>query len=281
MYSKVWSRRFPAKKLSGDSRVREWVTSDALAGREHMSSGLGIFLSAVFAVVVWQLDKQGAWGAATRLALRALLAIAILVAGLAGWIQWDDSSGQRQDKKVADLIRAQGPIRYWGLELGSNKNSVLYLKGEPSRRLKSDQDAWFYQSSKNKSSAIYVLKWDAEERLKAISCIYGPPFDCESIAGISVGVSEQEVLKRFGVPVETKGPSAEGIKTLVYGPTEARLALRLRRGEVESISTDRPGSVRPTYRSAVPMLVPPLGPFAEPKLRPFSPWNNEPRKFGP
>jgi len=246
-----------------------------------MSSGLGIFLSAVFAVVVWQLDKQGAWGAATRLALRALLAIAILVAGLAGWIQWDDSSGQRQDKKVADLIRAQGPIRYWGLELGSNKNSVLYLKGEPSRRLKSDQDAWFYQSSKNKSSAIYVLKWDAEERLKAISCIYGPPFDCESIAGISVGVSEQEVLKRFGVPVETKGPSAEGIKTLVYGPTEARLALRLRRGEVESISTDRPGSVRPTYRSAVPMLVPPLGPFAEPKLRPFSPWNNEPRKFGP
>ena len=243
-----------------------------------MSAGLGILLAAVVAVVAWQLDKRNAWAALGRLALRSLLALAVVIAGISAWVWWDDRAGERTNRRLADEIRTNGPSQYWGLQLGSTKANALYLKGEPSSRDDLGKKSWFYRTTEDGSRAIHVLQWDGDEKLKAVTCLLGQPFECESVAGVSVGTSEEDVVAYLGSPAKTSEPTADGLKVLFFGVPDARLAIGLRQGRVESLSFHRPGAAEPV-RFPVPM--PQSGPLAEPKLHPFSNWNSQPRKFGP
>ena len=110
-----------------------------------MSLGLAIVLSVLAVIIVWQIDKHGAWRNFWR-TVSWLLGIGLLAAVTVGvWLYWVRWTNEREQRAKAEVVRAGQLREYWGIKLGDNKNAVLYLKGEPTERgEKGDDTNWMY-----------------------------------------------------------------------------------------------------------------------------------------
>src|SRR5688572_605624 len=113
-----------------------------------MSLGLGIFLSTLLLIVVWQIDKRGAWRKFGK-GFGWLLGVAVLVgAAIGGYVWWDDYKSDAILKSQRSMILNGEMTEYDGIKLGMTQDQVLYLKGKPTSKLDVESrdrgEAWMW-----------------------------------------------------------------------------------------------------------------------------------------
>ena len=206
-----------------------------------MSIGLGIFLTALLLVVVWQIDKRKAW----KKSLIGIAAACVLVASVVGGFLWWDSTGpSRRAKAELKSLQSGGEKSYWGIRLGMSMDEVRYLKGPHQNDKFEIRNAprelpqyWFYKGSDGGTAQhTYIIEWSADQKVTAVTCIFGDAFDCEPLIGIRVHDDEAEVVSKFGVPDKTEPVDSDGRKFVDYGPPTTRVKLALIRGKVSSLT---------------------------------------------
>jgi hypothetical protein len=212
-----------------------------------MSLGLGIFLSVILIVVVWQVDKRGAWrkfGKST-----AWLGALTVVGGAAigGYVLWDEHSIERARARdvgeEARQVKAGELIEYWGVKLGMTQDEVAYLKGWPTKEEKPTKDrlaTWSWGQEYE-----HVVLWDAENKVASIVCNSNAGNKCEAIAGVSSDSLEADLLAALGPPKGSPG-FVFGYKAISYGSEAVRWEFLLTQGRVQTIS------VRSVEMSEVP-----------------------------
>jgi hypothetical protein len=167
-----------------------------------MSLGLGIFLSVVLIIVVWQVDKRGAWRKFGK--LTAWLGAVVIVGGAAigGYVWWDEHSTARARARTigeeAKLVKAGTLTEYWGVKLGMSQDEVVYLKGSPTKRDEAKGDSlamWSWGDNYE-----HVVLWDADGRVNGVVCNSDVLGACESVAGVRSDTLESELLATLGPP---------------------------------------------------------------------------------
>jgi hypothetical protein len=214
-----------------------------------MSIGTAIFLSSlVLATVILYGITKDRWRwrrivarTALTLALFALATIVVLSAIAIGRYYYETST--------KPLVPQTEPLvpqtEYAGLRLGMSPDEVMYIKGYPSnvvdetpkqnpfdafintKDLKQgervqDYREWLYEN--NQQGSIGVTFNPEKTAVVVIECL---SFDrlrrCPSIAGVSHGDSEQEVIQKLGSPDVSR---IEGLnKYLTYRPLGLQLSL--------------------------------------------------------
>jgi hypothetical protein len=209
-----------------------------------MSLGLGILVSTVLALVVWQIDKRQAWRKVRR-ALLWTLAAAILVTGVIyGILWWVDESDKRERAAKVAKVREPDGLVYWGISIGIGKPEVQYLKGGPTETEVPSPDGtpekWVYRLGTSPNTYDYDIYWDKTgKHTVAIICQGAGASDCDRLAGLGPGSSESTVRETLGKPAEDNPPTDKGLKRLVYGTGKERLLFFLSRGQVDSIALSR------------------------------------------
>jgi hypothetical protein len=199
-----------------------------------MSLGLAIFLSVLALLVVWQIDKRGAWGTFWRVA-KWLFGTVLLAAGAFGaWLYWVTATNEREARAKVRAVR-DGEVReYWGIKLGAGKNEVLYLKGEPSAR--NDEGNSRYWDYDDGARGYWQIVWSRQGTVVMISCNADGWLGCDSIAGVSIGTSEEDIRKTLGEPREESGLDAKGRKRLDYGTDDSDVRFVLEKSTVRMMA---------------------------------------------
>ena len=143
-----------------------------------------VLLAAVFlGIVALYLDTRDRWNWA-KLTRFMILALALLVGGIGGWIYW---SSLPPTSPVSEL---------WDISLGASKSDVRFLKGEPSEIM--ELGTWAYTTSR--SSTYYLVFGDADEviRILVVSATgYGSG---ASLFGVRTGFGAKRLVDRLGEP---------------------------------------------------------------------------------
>jgi hypothetical protein len=209
-----------------------------------VSVGTAIVLVAVFAIIVWQVDKHGVWKKAGKGVLWCVLAIAIVMGGVAGYYYLHDLSEERElaerlDKERQD-VATHGIDSYLGVRLDMSNEEVLYVLGVPeyppgltSHLL--EARVWRYSNHDGKENTV-ELWFHGNDSLLSIACEGHSPVDCPPLGGIAIGDLESFVTERLGPPSSQGSFGNIGAKWLVYGPKTRQVRFRLTRGAVDTLS---------------------------------------------
>jgi hypothetical protein len=168
-----------------------------------VSVGLGIFLSALALIAAWQIGKFGVWKKAGKIAVWCAGISAFVFAAVMGYVWWDDRKGERRNQEQVEVIRSGSVDKYWGIKLGEEQNEVLYRKGEPAEKHAEDEKTkayWEYRDGDDKSMPHHYVFWDDKGLVNSVICVNGQWSDCDDVVGISLGTTEEEVLKKLGSP---------------------------------------------------------------------------------
>jgi hypothetical protein len=192
-----------------------------------MSLGLGIFLSSlVLAVVILYGLTKDRWGWRLMLKRTALtfLVLAAIIGGVYFWNQLP--------------VTVTPQTEYAGIRIGMTPDEVMYIKGFPptvfgeprddgdwkgfqpaietkdlekGKRVQDYRD-WSYGPP---NSRIDIKFNEAKDAVIAVQCYSGDRLgSCPSIAGVTDGDSEKEVIRRLGNPDTSR---IEGVtKTMAY-----------------------------------------------------------------
>lgn len=208
---------------------------------------LGILLATLLFLVLRPADRRAPWHQPVAWLLAALLAIGTIVAGVAL-----RTGGLERSEQVAEREKLRHPdqLTYWAIAIGMPRNEVRYLKGEPAEQGEADAAGraatWTWYPTPSRSHA-YVVAFDAADRVVAVACAGGGPFDCERVGGVPVGAPEGEVVRLLGEPTSVRPPDAAGRKGLRYAGRTTTLEFVLERGAVVAIGL---------HRGDVPLPVP-------------------------
>src|SRR5207253_10535522 len=96
-----------------------------------MSIGLGIFLSTVLLVIVWQIDKRSAWSRLRKSALWIVVIVLLLVLAFVVYSVGDDMLRTRRESEAEKKLAASGVAEYMGVKLGATQAEVKYALGKP------------------------------------------------------------------------------------------------------------------------------------------------------
>jgi hypothetical protein len=219
-----------------------------------MSIGLGIFLSTVLLITVWQVDKRGAWRKAGRVAVWGVLVLVLLLAGLAGYVYWENGRSERERRTQAKLVREGKLQGLWGLTFGMTPAQVLYMKGEPNNKSAREgamPTQWHYYDASAPSKYSYTIVFDENDKVNAIACSSQETYydGCDNIAGVGINDSETQVTDVLGTSLVHSTPDATGLKYLEYGNDASRARFSLKRQKVTSIIVD-------SYRKLTPQHTP-------------------------
>lgn len=148
-----------------------------------MTLGTGLFLSAsVLAVAILVATNKIPWNWRRILAWTVLPVIALIVLTFSGNLLYDWI--QKRPRPIDD---------YMGIHLGTSKDDVLFLLGEPKRKEKNkNTDHWEY-SDEGKELVVYFNSDKADSLLCSGD-------RCPSVFEISAGNSSEEIVKRLGAP---------------------------------------------------------------------------------
>jgi hypothetical protein len=201
-----------------------------------MSLGLGIFLSTLLLIVVWQIDKRGAWRKFGKCFAWSLLLLVLTGAAIGGYVWWDDYKGDALLKLQREMVLNGGITEYDGIRLGMTQDQVLYLKGKPTKELDVESDdsgeAWMWGTFDETYTIVF---WRKDKTVDAILCERHGYLNCTSIAGLETGDSESSVLTALGEPAGVPKYTKEGEKMIVYGPKSAEWHFMLRQGRLQGI----------------------------------------------
>lgn len=205
-----------------------------------MSLGLGIFLSIALLIVVWQIDKRGAF---RKVGAWLGIGVILLIAAIAG-VGWRNDRVSKQnelrEKREARAAIHNGTRQHYeGLALGMSEQEVLYVKGEPTSREDVDGKKvpaqWIWEEAH--SGRVHIVAWDAEKKVRAIVCFSESIGACQKVAGVEDGDSEGELLAALGAPPKAPTFSEDGRKVFVYGPnTASRWRFTLEKQQVRAIA---------------------------------------------
>ena len=220
-----------------------------------MSIGLGIFLSTVVAILAWQIDKRGAWRKAGKVGMWIGGIVALIFGLIVASIYWDSGRSARENRAQAAEVRSGLPS-YWGLKLGMSDKEVLYIKGEPMRRLPKEngrlRPQWRYQNG----SSYYDVLFTDDNRVDAISCGMdegqGSTFDCEKVGGVELGTPEARVVELLGPPRKDNPVDRFGLRVFDYGSNKLNVRFILERQKVNSIFYSDWPLVDPADDSEIP-----------------------------
>jgi hypothetical protein len=212
-----------------------------------MSLGLGIFLSAILLIIVWQIDKHGAWRKAGKAMLWLLTGFMVLAVG--AYLYWSWWPIQKEKRELADQVavtRNPTGLTYWGIKIGMKKAEVKYLKGEPSETSLVElqgikHEVWDYKVGSEFSEHTYQIYWNAANtEVRGVSCGGGSLGDCETMAGVGIQSTEADVLAILGKPLREDEPSEAGTKYVRYGNRTDEVRFSMSRGAVKTIILVRP-----------------------------------------
>jgi len=199
-----------------------------------MSVGTAILIVGVLALIVWQIDKRGAWRKAGKVILWCILTLALIVGAIGGYVYFDDWQAQRKEAEAAkielDALRSAGLTEYFGIEIGMTESEVRYVLGNPKIHDTSPDGAvWKYKEEyADDFRAVFFLDGHVDQ----LQCGGTYRFDCPSLAGITIGDSEAEVMQRVGSVLGEPNLLDDGRKFVTGGSTKGRLLIGLSRGRV-------------------------------------------------
>jgi len=210
-----------------------------------MSVGVGILLSTILLITVWQIDKRNAWRIAAKISLWVLAVITVVGAAIIGGGVWWETRSHRQEV-AAELAKFRDPhgLTYWGLSMDMSKAEVRYLKGEPTETPVPSRagapEQWTYRLGVTPNTIDYDIYWDkAGEHPVAIICQGPSGSACDTLAGLGKGSSESYVRETLGKPDGDNPPNDKGLKILEYGTGKEKLLFFLSRGQVDSMALTR------------------------------------------
>jgi hypothetical protein len=193
-----------------------------------MSIGTALFLSTlVIGLIILYGITRDRWNwkaiaKRTGLAVFVIVLVGLLTAG--GFYLWNN-------------LPVGVQTQYAGLKVGMHKDEVKYVKGMPTDVLEplttegemkgwqgiittsellkqgksvDDYNTWQYDLGE----ARLDLDFDPQSRLIVVSC-YSPTYSskCPSIGGLTVGVTEKEIVSRLGAPDDAR---LDGITKSLY-----------------------------------------------------------------
>jgi len=149
-----------------------------------MSARTLVFVAvALVGIFALYLDTRGGWNWA-RLMRGLLLALVIVVGGIAGLVYW------------SSLPPSEPVSHLWDISLGASKSDVRFLKGDPSEII--EPATWAYASS---SSRTYHLVFGDADEVIRILVASGPGFSSgASLLGVRMGFDVQRLVDRLGRP---------------------------------------------------------------------------------
>lgn len=210
-----------------------------------MSLGLGIFLSVITLVIVWQLDKRKAWKRFAQV-IGGLLLLVLLAFGVyIGWHKWEAHKA-----KVA--VREGKVDVYGGIRLGAAERDLIYSRGEPTEKFTEPHERkWVYLGATDGTD--WGFFFDDKGKVTQIECAGDTYSDCEAIAGISTGSTEAELVNTLGNPESGSGALADGQKFFAYGTTNEKLNVTfvLRLGKVAEIHVNRDQYLDPQFLNGI------------------------------
>lgn len=184
-----------------------------------MSLGLGIFLSALTLGIIflfnatkdrWRWKRIMLWSLGVSVLLPSMAAAVIYAAAY-----------------VRDWPIAQTEL--WNIKIGTPKEDVLFLKGEPAKR---SGTKWLYQAQNDYADAIeYAVSFD-ENRVRYVAVL--TPDSGVSINGIGFGDSYQRVSARLGDAGHIS-KSNDGLSRILSFP-KYNMAVGFGRGQVEFLA---------------------------------------------
>ncbi len=205
-----------------------------------MSVAAAIIISTLLLITAWQLEKRGAWARLGKVAGVLLGVFLAAIAGLAGWIWWENGSEAREAREILQSLGNGDSAKYAGLSTGLDDKEVIYLKGEPtqtvySRNSLQSRPIWVFSGTDDARGDI-LIDWGIDLRVERITCIGENSFDCPSVGGISIGTSEAEVLKTFGEPFIPARIGDSEVRKLCFGRPEGWVRFLLGKGVVQQIT---------------------------------------------
>jgi hypothetical protein len=204
-----------------------------------MSLGLGIFLSVVLLIAVWQIDKRGAWRKFGKFFGWSLGALALVGAAIGAYVWWDNYSGDALLKRQRHMMVNGEITEYDGITLGMTQDQVLYLKGKPTSELEVESDdsdeAWMWGEFSTTHTMIF---WRKDDTVDTIMCDSDGVVDCAPIVGLETGDSEASVLAALGEPKAAPSYTKDGEKMLVYGPKSAEWHFSFKQKRLQGIFVD-------------------------------------------
>lgn len=207
-----------------------------------MSTGTGVFLGLVCiaAVLLYAQTKDRAhW----RPIIKWAVAGALLIGGIGlSYVQIREY--QRN--------RVVPPEKYLAVALGDSKRQVLYAKGQPTHVLEEPPDNtwpglrvisrtdlpegkdvldyahWSYESTDEGRVDIDFV--GGEQTVSRVFCFSEEGADCQTLAGVAPGMTEETVIEKLGSPSSSwLAADTSGVKYMTYSALRVGVFLRQQR----------------------------------------------------
>lgn len=143
-----------------------------------------LLLAAVLVgVVALYLETWDRWDW-TKLSRRLILALMLLVGGVAGWIYWNS-------------LPPTSPVaEFWGIALGASKSDVRFLKGEPAEIV--EPGTWVYEPGR--SGRYHVVFGDTDQVVRIIAVSAAGLGSGAYLLGVRTGFGSERLADRLGAP---------------------------------------------------------------------------------
>lgn len=206
-----------------------------------MSVGTAILIVGIVTLVVWQIDKRGAWRKTGKVVLLTVLGIAVVFAIVLGYSYWDDQKLESERRRLVNeqvqRIKEHGVDTYLGVRLGMSENEVRYLLGPPTSISTTTNlagfEVWRYSADSDNFRKNVVL---GPSGVAVMNCRAHFSQQCPELLGIGIGTSEAELLDQLGEPSKAPEVGDDGIKDMRYGPRARQVQFELRQSAVSQIA---------------------------------------------
>ncbi|HVN42226.1 MAG TPA: hypothetical protein VMT50_05535 [Steroidobacteraceae bacterium] len=130
---------------------------------------------------------------------------------------------------------------YWQIAIGMSPSQVRALKGEPTEirpaSPNTGPECWTYRYGVTPDNYAYDVYWNAiATQVAAVVCQGSGTGQCERLAGLARGSTEEEVRKALGVPSRDEPRRDRDGKRLSYDRDDVTLVFFLVRGSVDAIA---------------------------------------------
>lgn len=162
-----------------------------------MTLGTGIFLSALFLGTIFLYHStKDRWNWTKGMKRLAFLVVGLIVIGSVTGLYGKYNKGIAPAWKKAPVVYTS----FWGIELGSKKADVLFLKGKPSSKKKADKNEPGYWSYKTMDE-LWVIFFNEKERVSQVLLLKGRYLSGD-LGGIHIGDSLGYLEGKYGPPDE-------------------------------------------------------------------------------
>ena len=198
-----------------------------------MSLAAAIIISTLLAIGAWQIDKRGGWRRSIKVIVIGAAILAVFGAVLGGYLFWESNRDQWGAQREAQEIRSGSLAKYLGIGLGDSTTQVLYLMGKPPITRPAEEwqpnsnypkEYWYYpndpvsrQERMLSRAQASIVAFHETGVVLSVSCAGEFRASCPSIAGISIGDSEADILTAFGSLQYPDHIDDTGMKTICFG----------------------------------------------------------------